>query len=703
MTFLMDSKVLSTFGQHGKPHTVLDLGSLAALGFALAFYLLKGTPWNRPDPYHRLWFERPQFKDGFQSNQPAAIRNIAEQLEQTNQEVVIFWGSQSGTAEIFALKLARECHIRYGIKAMAVDLSDYDSETISQIPETKLAIFILSTFGEGDPSDNAGRFWELLRKESSELFLPSLHYAAFGLGNSNYKYYNNVVDVIVDVFNKAGAKAFMPVGKADDANGGTEENYLMWKADLLSVLGEKLNRQERDNIYIPTLVVREDPLLKPIDLHNGTPIEQSCGSKTKAPKISSIQALTVTQARELYNTPKRNCIHLELDLGSHSQVRYKTGDYLAVYPIAPDEEVDGLLNALGWQENGSVPLIISVCGEGATPKIPSPTCANALLRHYIDICGPVARDVVKDLAQFAPTPESKDLLLGLGKSKTAYYTFTNKNHVTLGRLLSLAAPGAVWKDLPLSYLLDTLPTTRPRYYSIASSSVISAQRLAITVGVETRPLPEEPSTDIKGLTSNYLLAIANAFSKTESLPLYQLTGPAGVLEGHKIHAAIRKSKFKLPTLPTTLIVMFAAGTGIAVFRGFIQERARLKSIGRGVGQMILFFGCRNPEEDFLYHEELEKARKELGRHFEIVTAFSRVPGREGRYVQDVIRHKAEEFSELMNKDASLYVCGRASMAREVTKAVQDVLMAQNGWNQTKLDEWSDSMKRGNKWFDDVWG
>ncbi|KAI1424862.1 hypothetical protein F5Y12DRAFT_750605 [Xylaria sp. FL1777] len=703
MASLLIPETISTILECSKPQNVLDLASLATLGVVSATYLLNGVPWNQPDPYRKVWFERPQFKDGFQSNQPTATRNIAEKLEQTNQRVVIFWGSQSGTAEIFAQKLARECHLRYGLDAIAVDMSDYDPETISHIPEAKLAIFILSTFGEGDPSDNTADLWDWLHKDSSKISLPNLQYSAFGLGNSNYKYYNRIVDVVVKSLDKAGAKPFMPLGKADDANGETEEDFLAWKTNLFAVLQQRLGCQEREIIYTPALEVREDPSLEPIDLHHGTPVEKPSGSKGKSLKTSTIQALTVVQARELYTTPNRNCVHLELDLGSHSKVRYKTGDYLAVYPIAPDDEVDGLLNALGWKEKASVPLLISTLKEGTASRVPSPTSANAILRYYLEICAPVARDTVRDLAQFAPTPEAKDLLLTLGKSKAAYHAFTGRNYVTIGRLLSLAAPGAVWKDLPLSYLLETISATQPRYYSIASSSVVSPHRLAITVGVEKMPLAQEPSTEVKGLTTNYLLALSHALQQSRASPIYQLDGPSGALEGSKIHAAIRKSKFKLPTLPATPIIMVAAGTGIAAFRGFIQERARLKTIGKSVGSMVLFFGCRNAQEDYLYHDELKGARADLGGKFEIVTAFSRVAGQKKQYVQDAIRQKARKFCELLDQDASLYLCGRASMAREVGKAIRDVLMVENGWDESNLREWSNSMKRGDKWLEDVWG
>src|SRR5436190_1286633 len=98
---------------------------------------------------------------------------------------------------------------------MAADLSDFDPETIALISHKRIAIFILSTYGEGDPSDNASPFWDWLTK-LQERSLSSLRYAAFGLGNSDYRYYNRVVDVVDKALEACGAERFTAVGKAND-------------------------------------------------------------------------------------------------------------------------------------------------------------------------------------------------------------------------------------------------------------------------------------------------------------------------------------------------------------------------------------------------------------------------------------------------------------------------------------------------------
>lgn len=65
---------------------------------------------------------------------------------------------------------------------------------------------------------------------------------------------------------------------------------------------------------------------------------------------------------------------------------------------------------------------------------------------------------------------------------------------------------------------------------------------------------------------------------------------------------IRKSQFRLPTKPETPVIMIGPGTGLAPFRGFIQERDYTRKDGKVVGDTVLYFGCRKKTEDYLYQE-----------------------------------------------------------------------------------------------------
>src|ERR1700722_15656754 len=170
------------------------------------------------------------------------------------KDLVIFWGSQSGTAEGFANRLVRDCRSRFGLDALSADLSDYDPQSISNTPSTKLAIFIISTYGEGDPSDNATQFLSWLDTNKT-VQVPKLSYAAFGLGNKKYKFYNKVVDVVVEALDRSGAISLLPVGKADDSNGTTEEDFTEWKQSLFSLFRGTLGFVERPAQYEPTLKV----------------------------------------------------------------------------------------------------------------------------------------------------------------------------------------------------------------------------------------------------------------------------------------------------------------------------------------------------------------------------------------------------------------------------------------------------------------
>lgn len=103
-------------------------------------------------------------------------RSFLKKLRNSGRSLVVFYGSQTGTAEEFAGRLAKE-GARYSLKGMVADPEDYDMEELAQLKELprSLAIFCLATYGEGDPTDNAQEFHGWL--ESGDVDLSGLNYA----------------------------------------------------------------------------------------------------------------------------------------------------------------------------------------------------------------------------------------------------------------------------------------------------------------------------------------------------------------------------------------------------------------------------------------------------------------------------------------------------------------------------------------------
>ncbi|CAD0038475.1 unnamed protein product [Aureobasidium pullulans] len=704
-TFSSNPAFNNVFSHLSKNAGFEDIAAMALVGAASAAYMFKGTLWDKPDPYLYKWFERPQELMGGRAG-AQQTRSIAEKLEETGADMIIFWGSQSGTAQRMANRLAKECHQRFGVKALSVDASDYEASTIAQIPRAKLAIFMASTHGEGEPPDSYHELWSWLHA-TSDRSLAEMKYMAFGLGNSNYKHYNEVIKVVVGRLDALGAQPLLPTGMADDAQGETEEHYLEWKEQVFKTFSTQLGYTERDPTYEPSLKVFEDESLEPIDLNHGVPAEKPSDRKTNH-GMSAVYSLPVKGARELFQVSEhRNCIHMEIDFSEHPEMKYKTGDHLGVWPINPDVEVNRLLRVLGLTSRREVPITILSLEEDVKVKVPTPTTLDALLSHYLETCAPVSRETVASLVQFAPTQSAKDLLTRLS-SKDAYADFLHSNYVNLGRLLERAAGDeGAWKDVPLSFIVEILPVMQPRYYSISSSSVVQPRSAAITAVVSDTVFPGT-NERIPGLSTNYMLALKESLEdKTKPHPhglTYPLEGPQETLAGGRLHAHVRKSTFKLPALASHPIIMVAAGTGIAPFRAFLQERARMQSIGREVGPMMLFFGCRNESQDYLYASELADLKAQFGDLFTLVTAFSRPDVGEKKYVQSrVVEHADDVCRLLTDGNANFYICGSASMARDVSNELGRELCKRQGWSEDQLKEFADKQKRFKRWQQDVWG
>lgn len=114
----------------------LDLVVLVALLLASVAYFTKGTLWAKPkDPYANAAAMNGAAKAG-------KSRNILEKMQESGKNCVVFYGSQTGTAEDYASRLSKEASSRFGLKSMTADLEEYDYDNLDQFPEDALAVFV---------------------------------------------------------------------------------------------------------------------------------------------------------------------------------------------------------------------------------------------------------------------------------------------------------------------------------------------------------------------------------------------------------------------------------------------------------------------------------------------------------------------------------------------------------------------------------
>jgi NADPH-ferrihemoprotein reductase len=262
-----------------------------------------------------------------------------------------------------------------------------------------------------------------------------------------------------------------------------------------------------------------------------------------------------------------------------------------------------------------------------------------------------------------------------------------------------------WGAVPFSCLVEGLNKLQPRYYSISSSSLVQPEKISITAVVESVRIPGAGHV-VKGVTTNYLLALKQKQNgDPDPSPhglTYAITGPRNKYDGIHVPVHVRHSNFKLPSNPSKPIIMVGPGTGVAPFRGFVQERAEQAKRGEEVGHTVLFYGCRKSTEDWLYKDEWEMYKKALGDKLTIFNAFSR-EGKEKVYVQHLIKQNAKLVNELLQQKANFYVCGDAShMAREVNEVLAQIIAQERGIDEKKAEQIVKSMRSSGVYQEDVW-
>ena len=287
--------------------------------------------------------------------------------------------------------------------------------------------------------------------------------------------------------------------------------------------------------------------------------------------------------------------------------------------------------------------------------------ASALAESY-EICALTPR-FIEGWSKLAFSPE----LEALQSDDQARIAFMHANHVI-----------DVIRQYPLTGVsaeefISLLRPLQPRLYSIASSQRVTAREVHLTVAPVEYELQGEAR---RGVATGQLV----------------LRAPVG----SQVQVYIQPNEhFRLPA-PTTPIIMIGPGTGIAPFRGFLQER----SCETLRGKAWLLFGERNREFDFLYREELEGYLSD-GILTRLDTAFSR-DGNEKVYVQHRIAEHSDDIVAWIDAGAHIYICGDAGMANDVHDAIVQALARSKQLDAGGAENILNTMRRAKRYQRDVY-
>ncbi|XP_053864121.1 NADPH--cytochrome P450 reductase isoform X1 [Malaclemys terrapin pileata] len=664
------------------PESAVPEGTLFSMTDVFLFSLIVGLL-----SYWFLFRKKKEEIPEFTKIQPttSSVResSFVEKMKKTGRNIVVFYGSQTGTAEEFANRLSKDAH-RYGMRGMSADPEEYDLSDLSRLSEidNSLAVFCMATYGEGDPTDNAQDFYDWLQETDTDL--TGLKFAVFGLGNKTYEHFNAMGKYVDKRLEQLGAQRMFELGMGDD-DGNLEEDFITWREQFWPAVCEHFGVEatgEESSIRQYELVVHTDINMNKV--YTGEMGRLKSYESQKPPFDAKNPFLApVTLNRKLNQGGERHLMHLELDI-SGSKIRYESGDHVAVYP-ANDTS---LVNQIGEILGADLDVIMSLnnLDEESNKKhpFPCPTTYRTALTYYLDITNPPRTNVLYELAQYATDPNEQEHLRKMASSaaegKTLYLSWVleaRRNILAILQDVPSLRP-------PIDHLCELLPRLQARYYSIASSSKVHPHAIhicAVVVEYETKT-----GRLNKGVATTWLKnKVPNENGRKLTVPMY-----------------VRKSQFRLPFKPSTPVIMIGPGTGIAPFVGFVQERAWLKQQGKDVGETVLYYGCRHENEDYLYREELAQFHKE-GALTQLNVAFSRDQAQKV-YVQHLLKKNKEGVWKLIHEgNAHIYVCGDArSMARDVQNTFYEIVAEFGSMTQPQAVDYVKKLMTKGRYSLDVW-
>ena len=351
------------------------------------------------------------------------------------------------------------------------------------------------------------------------------------------------------------------------------------------------------------------------------------------------------------NDANKDVRHIEIDLAD-SGIHYAAGDALGVW-FSNDEAL--------------VAEVLGLAGLSGDEKVSLANGQSLSIKEALTFHDELTQNTPQFIKGYAELSQNAALLQLVQDS------------AALQAAVDCTPIAGILHDYPHAISAEQLhgllrPLT-PRMYSIASAQAEVETEVHLTVG---RVAYEHHGQAYTGGASGFL--------------------SDRVEEGGEIKVFVEPNKnFRLPENGDTPIIMIGAGTGVAPFRAFIQQRDN----NGDAGLNWLVFGNQKFTDDFLYQSEWLQYRKN-GLLNKVSTAWSR-QGQEKVYVQHKLRENAADVWQWLQNGAHVYVCGDAlRMAKDVEQALLDIIAEHGNMSLDDADEYLSELRENKRYQRDVY-
>ncbi len=284
----------------------------------------------------------------------------------------IFYGSNTGTCEAFAQRLAADA-TAHGYSATVVDALDAANENL---PNDRPVVIITASY-EGEPPDNAALFYKWIASLKGDE-LQGVSYAVFGCGHHDWtRTFHRVPKLVDSTIEARGGSRLCGIGLTDAAEGQMLSDFEQWE----------------DAVFWPAIEAKYGVA---VGAESEPAFSSTLSVQFSAPRVSTlrqdVKEAVVVESVVLTAPGAVEKKHTEIQLPD--DMTYKPGDYLAVLPMNPKDTISRVTRR--FRLSGDAHITIAADGRTTFPTdVPIPVVD--VLGAYVELAQPATKRVRSSL------------------------------------------------------------------------------------------------------------------------------------------------------------------------------------------------------------------------------------------------------------------------------------------------------------------